>query len=337
MTSADAVLVRVAWTPGRAEPSHRSELVTQWLCGERLDVREVGDDDWLRIAGPDGYASWVDGGGVLRVGAGEADRWEREADWISLGTGLRPPGSGERAGEGPGPAGGGTIPPFLPWGARVSAPKGGREPAGAERRERVRLPDGEVAETADPDGLVAREERVLRFPPRADALLATASEWMGVPYLWGGRTREGADCSGYVQAVLALHGRRLPRDSGLQLRADELVWRAPGPGEDAGGDRLLSAAREVLRPGDLLFFGDAAEAGIDAGPRADRGVGESAEGVTHVAFCAEDTRILHAAAGRGRVTADDLAADDPLMARLRDRLVAVTRPLARAEGPGTGG
>lgn len=301
---AEAALVRVAWTPGRAEPSHRSELVTQWLFGERLDVEEEGRDGWLRVTGPDGYGSWVNGGGVRRTGPGEADLWEEEADRISLGTGLRPP-----------------LPRFLPWGARAVTAEGSR--GNADEDLRVRLPDGRTAVPAEPDRLVAREECVLRYPPRPDALLATAADWIGSPYLWGGRTREGVDCSGYVQAVLTLHGVELPRDSGLQAGADEAVWTSEGEGQaetapdaagsEAGAGDLLALARDVLRPGDLLFFGT------------------EAESITHVALWAEDTEILHAAAGRGQVARDDLAADDPLMERLRGRLLAVTRPLARHE------
>lgn len=326
--SEPAALVRVAWTPGRSEPSHRSELVTQWLCGERLDVEEEGEDGWLRVRGPDGYASWVDEGGLLRVETADADRWEEVADRISLGTDLRPPGSG-RGGIPPSdvPADANDAaagaPRFLPWGARVAPPEAGR--GAADHEGRVRLPDGAIAEAADRDRLVAREELVLRFPPRADALLATAASWSGVPYVWGGRTREGVDCSGYVQAVLALHGRPLPRDSGQQATADDPVWTAPSSGEESGEDEVdaLAVARDVLRRGDLLFFGAGGDGGaVDDGERA----------ITHVALAAGDTEILHAAAGRGQVRRDDLMGDDPLMERIRGRLAVVTRPVAREAG-----
>lgn len=316
-------LVRVAWTPGRGEPSHRSEMVTQWLCGERLEVRDEGEDGWLRVTGPDGYACWLDGGGLLRMEAGEADRWEEEADRVSLGTELRPAGGDDGAGGGGGSAPG--VPSFLPWGARLAAPRASGDAPGEGAR--VRLPDGRTADVDDPDRLVAREECVLRFPPRPDALLASATGWIGVPYLWGGRTRQGADCSGYVQAVLALHGRRLPRDSGLQVRADEPVWQAEGGDADA-----MAVVREVARPGDLLFFGERGEFGHDGESGAAGGFGGDADPITHVAFCAEASDVLHAAAGRGQVARDDLASDDPLMARLRGRLVAVTRPLGRDPG-----
>jgi cell wall-associated NlpC family hydrolase len=149
------------------------------------------------------------------------------------------------------------------------------------------------------------------------------------------------DCSGFVQAVLALHGCALPRDSDLQMRADEPVWRrARGRASAGGAADLLTVAREVLRPGDLLFFGGSADDGGGFGTEGESGArdgfGSGAEAITHVALHADDTLILHAAAGRGQVTRDDLAADDPLMERLRDRLLAVTRPLARTDGASAG-
>jgi cell wall-associated NlpC family hydrolase len=66
--------------------------------------------------------------------------------------------------------------------------------------------------------------------------VATAVRFLGVPYLWGGITPYGFDCSGLVKTVFGFHGITLPRDS-----ADQ---------RSAGFD----VARSSLRPGDLLFF-----------------------------------------------------------------------------------
>ena len=68
-------------------------------------------------------------------------------------------------------------------------------------------------------------------------LLAAAIRWLDAPYLWGGRTPDGCDCSGLVQGAARAAGIALPRDSGDQERA---LGREVSPGD--------------VRPGDLVFW-----------------------------------------------------------------------------------
>lgn len=280
--SGDAALVRVAWVPGRAEPDRRAEMTTQWLSGETLAVEEEGRGRWIRVRDPGGYGAWVDGGGLVRTSAGEAERWRERATAWSMGTDLAP-APGERAGPPP--------PRWLPWGARAAPEGDGRlEVAGGARIMPVE-PAAVVTDRAD------------RFPRTGDELVRTARRWLGVPYLWGGRTREGVDCSGLVQAVLAAHGVELPRDSGDQRAA-------LGARSGSGTPALEGEA------GELLFFGP--EDG----------------GTDHVALRVGGSRVLHAAAGNGQVAEDDLAGDGPMARRLRDRLRAAARPLAEAGAEG---
>jgi cell wall-associated NlpC family hydrolase len=68
-----------------------------------------------------------------------------------------------------------------------------------------------------------------------------AERFIGTPYLWGGRTRVGIDCSGLVQMSLVAAGRNAPRDSDMQMR-------------DLGETVSVSEALDDLRRGDLVFW-----------------------------------------------------------------------------------
>jgi cell wall-associated NlpC family hydrolase len=101
----------------------------------------------------------------------------------------------------------------------------------------IRLPDGRSGWAQRPDLRPA-------VAPAADAngrreVLATAKRFLGLPYLWGGTTPFGLDCSGLVQLAHRVSGIILPRDADLQWADRRLAPVAPGR----------------LRPGDLVFFG----------------------------------------------------------------------------------
>lgn len=79
------------------------------------------------------------------------------------------------------------------------------------------------------------------LPALRRSLVETARSYLGVPYLWGGSTEQGFDCSGLAMAVYQLNGLRLPRSSGAQIEAGRSVEAAD------------------LQPGDLVFFAMAAK------------------------------------------------------------------------------
>ena len=100
----------------------------------------------------------------------------------------------------------------------------------------VWLPGGKQAWICGQDQL-EDEHSILNVGNNAEKILQLADTFRGTPYLWGGLTPEGFDCSGFVYTLFALHGYDLHRDAGLQYRYD---------GQHVGID-------EICR-GDLVFF-----------------------------------------------------------------------------------
>ena len=99
----------------------------------------------------------------------------------------------------------------------------------------------------------------------ASAIIATAKKYVGVPYLWGGSTPSGFDCSGFVQYVFKAHGISLPRVSRDQYTAGYAVSKAS------------------LKPGDLVFFNT------------------SGSGVSHLGIYLGNDQFIHASTSKGVV------------------------------------
>lgn len=107
----------------------------------------------------------------------------------------------------------------------------------------------------------------------AAAALRTGDRYLGVPYVWGGTTPDGFDCSGFVQFVYRKQGVDLPRTSRQMANAG----------------RSVPPFVDELEPGDLMLF-------------------EGSNGViSHVAMYAGDGRILHSSSSGNGVRYDDLS------------------------------
>ena len=124
---------------------------------------------------------------------------------------------------------------------------------------------------------------------RAKAAVATGRRYVGVPYVWGGSTPSGFDCSGFVQYVYRKHGVPLPRVSRQMAHAGQRV----------------SPSVSNLREGDLMLFSGR------------NGV------INHVALYAGRNRILHSSSSGQGVGFDNLSSKRG--AYFRSHLVAARR------------
>lgn len=248
----DAVhaVVSASLAPMYAGPDIRETQISQAVLGRHLTVlRRSGR--WLECRGGDGYLGWIHAGYLALMDEAAARGWALGAageTWISLGAEVRDDD--------------GRVLARLPWGACVV-----REAQGV-----ARLPDGRSGRPVGEMVPAAARERA--FPRDAAAICESALRWTGTPYVWGGMTHGGVDCSGFVQSVFRMHGVELPRDSDMQS-----VTGAP---VDPGGDF------EQLEAGDLLFFE------------------EEPGRVTHVALSLGGPRIVHSSLGNGGVRTNGL-------------------------------
>ncbi|MNX97207.1 Gamma-D-glutamyl-L-lysine endopeptidase [compost metagenome] len=147
---------------------------------------------------------------------------------------------------------------------------------GKEKRfYKIAYPDGRTAYI--PVKSAQNYKQWLSRPnPDAAQILATAKTLIGTPYLWGGTSVKGVDCSGFTKTCFFLNGIILPRDASQQALIGE-------PVDIYEGDSVsLIKCLKNLKAGDLLFF--AAAKGKSANPR-----------VTHTAIYMEDGQFIQSA------------------------------------------
>jgi gamma-D-glutamyl-L-lysine dipeptidyl-peptidase len=222
-------LISVSVANMRGKPAQAGEMVSQALLGTpvRIFKREKG---WWRIQTPDEYLGWTKDM-LVRMDRKELGEWARRPKVIV----TEPVGFLRQSKDPRGP----VVSDFVA--GNIFALEG---------------EDGEFFKIQYPDGrraLLSKRQGekfdgwLAKAKDTPESIQATAEKLFGVPYLWGGTSTKGMDCSGFVKTVYFLNGTLLPRDASQQWLVGEKVDTSDG----------LSA----LRTGDLLMFKDPEESG----------------------------------------------------------------------------
>ncbi len=245
----------VSLSPLRSEPTHKAEMVSQLLYGERAEILEIHDESWAKVrCEHDGYEGWCKikqlftiskkdyAKGPKFLSVGLKDKLELEVGniWLSTGSDI--------------------------FGLKECDAK-----------------------------FKGKRKRTEELECSKSALINAAKCFLNTPYLWGGRSIMGIDCSGLVQISFKLCGMSLPRDAYQQAEHGHTV------------DFLQHA-----HAGDLAFF-------------------DNAEGhINHVGILVDNHNIIHATDTSGRVVIDRIDQGGIISKSLRQRthnLRVVTRLL----------
>jgi hypothetical protein len=208
----------------RSKPKHAAELGTQGLLGMPLKVLDK-KGDFYRIQTPDNYISWVDKGGITRMNKEKFDNWNQHKKIIFIKNfGYVYADKNEKTNI----VSDITLGGVLKYNSLDS------------KFYEVEYPDNRI-------GYIKKEEALpyttwlQSLMPSKEKVEKIAKKMDGFPYLWGGTSSKGMDCSGFTKMVYLMNGLIIPRDASQQINAGKIV------------DKNLDFTN--LEKGDLMFFG----------------------------------------------------------------------------------
>jgi cell wall-associated NlpC family hydrolase len=241
-------IINVSVANLRGTPRHGAELTNQLLLGSTFVLLKQ-KEKWFYGQAEDGYLGWLPGGSFVRVDSSALAGWQRSniIRYTELAGRVRSVAEDN----------GLPVSEIVLGGILRRLPDDKKTKTGWTQ---VTMPDGRA-------GFLPGHSLSSGAPSSAAVgagarVIATAQKLLGIPYLWGGASVHGFDCSGFTQTVFAQNGVALLRDASQQVRGGEAVE--------------IDRAFANLHVGDLLFFG------------------ESAERITHVAISLSGARFIHA-------------------------------------------
>lgn len=209
----------------RAKPAYPSEMVTQVLLGMPIKILEKSVD-WRRVQTPEGYIGWMSGS-LHEQTQQELNQYLTKSKIIVT----------------------------HQYGLSYSEPNKQSQPVSdivignmlvlinntQDEFYEVEYPDGRKAFVHKQDALKV-DDWLNNIELTGESIIETAKQLMGAPYVWGGTSSKGLDCSGFTKLVYFLHGIIIPRDAYQQIKNGVEV--------DSAG------TLENAQKGDLVFFGE---------------------------------------------------------------------------------
>jgi len=226
----------------RSHPQHGAELMTQMLLGTPVQLLKKQSGFYL-VKTPDNYLAWTDAGALTAMNEQRFKAWQA-SDKIVFTADYGHAFSKADLNS-----------------MRISDLVNGNILQVLEQEKdfyKVSFPDQRVGYIQKAFA-TSYSDWIKKPNPEASSVLSTAYTLLGVPYLWGGTSVKGVDCSGFTKTAYFLNGILIPRDASQQALVGDAI--------DVLENDTISIRKclKNLQAGDLLFFSAAKRRGVNGG------------------------------------------------------------------------
>lgn len=260
----------------RLSPDYESPLETQSLMGTVVEI--IGEQGyWRQVVTPEPYTAWCTNLGLVEMTAEQINEYKAAPKYIC---------TAQHSGVYAAPSlKAGRLSDMSAGNLVRVVYRDGKKPKPSVKKKwaEVMLPDGRKGWTPAAD-LALFADWAVKQKITADNIVSTAMTFEGAPYLWGGTSSKGLDCSGLVRLTFFMNGHLLPRNASQQVNyGREIIMECDHtvtPDSDALYQEMVKRTKH-LQPGDLVFFGTPETFW-------------SKEKITHVGIYIGNGKIIHA-------------------------------------------